>query len=82
MLQCRKFSSIRAVLYTFVLQKGGANVILLDNPAIIQGAGIEPLFLNQLSLARGTVAEFLDTPFITMCGAVVLNLELRVFRFR
>ena len=69
-----------AVLYTVVLQKGGANVILQDNPAIIQGAGIEALFLNQLSQAsRGTVAEFLDSLFITMCSAVVLNLELRFF---
>ncbi len=82
MTELGKLSGIRAVLYTVVLQKRGANVILQDIPAIIQGAGIEALFLNKFSLARGTVADFLDSLFITMCGAVVLNLELRVSRFR
>lgn len=73
-----KLSGIAAVRHTVAILKAEANVILRDAPAAIKTAGIEALLVDQVSLAGGTVAEFLDIPFITVCSAVVLNQELGI----
>ena len=73
-----KLSGMAAVRHTVTVLKAEANVVLRDAPAAIKKAGIEALLVDQASLAGGTVAEFIDIPFITVCSAVVLNLELGI----
>ncbi len=44
-------------------------------PKAITQTGVEALLVDQASPERGTVADFLSIPFITICSAVVLNRE-------
>lgn len=46
-----------------------------DAPALLKAAGVEALLVNQGSVEGGTVADFLNIPFVTVCSAVVLNRE-------
>ena len=50
-------------------------MLFQDAPEAIKAAGIEALLVDQTSLEGGTVAEFLDIPFVTVCNAVMINRE-------
>jgi len=41
----------------------------------MKAAGVEALLVNQSSVEGGTIADFLEIPFVTVCSAVVLNRE-------
>ena len=73
--QLGKLSGLAALQYTINLIKEAAAVMLRDAPASLEASGVEALLVNQSSLEGGTVADFLDIPFVTVCSAVVLNLE-------
>ena len=47
--------------------------MLRDAPTAIKDAGVQALLVDQISLEGGTVAEFLEIPFITICSAMVLH---------
>ncbi|MGK7926925.1 MAG: glycosyltransferase [Spirulina sp.] len=64
-----------AVKHTINVLARGAYVTLRDAPTVIKAAGIEALLVDQVSVAGGTIAEFLGLPFITICNALVLNQE-------
>ena len=70
-----KLSAREALKYTIQALSDGANVLLRDAPKAIKEAGVEALLVDQASSEGGTVAEFLDIPFISICSAVVLNRE-------
>ena len=46
---------------------------LQELPQVLKKAGIEALLVDQALLEGGTIAEFLDIPFITVCSALMLN---------
>ncbi|MEG4147721.1 glycosyltransferase [Microcoleus sp. Pol12B5] len=71
--QLGKLSGLAALQYTINLLKEGAAVMLRDAPASLKASGVEALLVNQGSVEGGTVADFLDIPFVTVCSAVVLN---------
>lgn len=73
-----KLNGLAALKYTVDLLKQEAAVFLRDAPFAIRQAGVEALLVDQIKPAGGTVAEFLDIPFITICSAVVLNPEVTV----
>lgn len=73
--QLGKLSGIAALAYTINLLKQSADVVLRDAPASLKAAGVEALLVNQGSIEGGTVADFLNIPFVTVCSAVVLNRE-------
>jgi MGT family glycosyltransferase len=66
---------IAALQYTIHLLKQISAVTLRDAPASLKAAGVEALLVNQSSVEGGTIADFLEIPFITVCSAVVLNRE-------
>jgi len=70
-----KLSGLAALQYTVSVLQQTAAVMLRDVPTAIKDTGVEALLVDQVSLEGGTVAEFLDIPFITVCSAVVLNRE-------
>ncbi|NEP88384.1 MAG: glycosyltransferase [Okeania sp. SIO2C2] len=70
--QLSKLSGLAAFRYTINLFKDGANVLLRDAPQVIKNAGVDALLIDQASSA-GSIADFLNIPFITICSAVVLN---------
>ena len=73
--QLSKLSGIAALQYTVNLLKDQAVVLLRDAPSAVKQAGVEALLVDQVSPEGGSVAEFLNIPFITVCSAVVLNRE-------
>jgi UDP:flavonoid glycosyltransferase YjiC (YdhE family) len=53
-------------------------VLLRDGPEVIKSIGIEALLVDQVSPEAGTIADFLDIPFISICSAVVMNRETSI----
>ncbi|MEG4210114.1 glycosyltransferase [Microcoleus sp. S13_B4] len=68
-----KLSGLAALRHT--LKPGGntSNAILREAPMAIKKAGVEALLVDQVSLEGGTIAEFINIPFITVCSALLLN---------
>ena len=64
---------LAALKYTIDLLKQLSAVTLQDAPASLKAAGVEALLVNQSSVEGGTIADFLEIPFVTVCSAVVLN---------
>lgn len=52
-----------------------AEMILRHAPAAIQAAGVDVLLVDQVTTAAGTVADYLQLPFITVCNALLINRE-------
>jgi len=42
-----------------------------EAPEAIKSAGVEALLIDQVTLAGGTIADFLNLPFITVCNALL-----------
>ena len=76
--QLGKLSGFKALQYTINWIANGANIVLRDAPEVIKAAGIDALLVDQASPAGGTVAEYLDIPFVSVCCAIMLNREISV----
>jgi zeaxanthin glucosyltransferase len=73
--QLGKMNGLAALRYTINLIKHEVTVFLQEAPSVIKEAGIEALLVDQVAPEGGTIAEFLDIPFISICSALPLNLE-------
>lgn len=73
--QLGKLSGFAALRHTIFSIQELANMLLRDAPEVLKQAGVEALLVDQVSSEGGTVAEFLDIPFISVCSAMVLNRE-------
>ncbi len=73
--QLGKLSGMRAFRYTIGLVAEVSTLILTQAPAIIKKAAVEALLVDQVSPEGGTIADFLNIPFITVCSALMLNRE-------
>ncbi|BAZ18662.1 glycosyl transferase family protein (plasmid) [Calothrix sp. NIES-4071] len=69
---------IAALKYTIELLKEISAVTLRYAPALLKAAGVEAMLVNQSSAEGGTIADFLQIPFVTVCSAVVLNQDPNV----
>ncbi|MGK7897224.1 MAG: glycosyltransferase [Xenococcus sp. (in: cyanobacteria)] len=76
--QLGNMSGFKALQYTLTRLTNSAEIRLRDTPEIITNAGIEVLLVDQVSPAGGTVAEYLNIPFVSVCSALMLNRELSV----
>jgi MGT family glycosyltransferase len=52
-----------------------AGMLFRDAPTAIRSAGINLLLVDQVTSAGGTIADYLNLPFITICNALPLNQE-------
>ncbi len=52
-----------------------AKMLFRDAPEAIRQAGIDLLLVDQLTNAGGTIADYLNLPFITVCNALPINRE-------
>jgi zeaxanthin glucosyltransferase len=73
--QLGKLDGLKAVRFTMDILKMKAFVSLRDIPSLAKEAGVEALLVDQLSSEGGTIADFLNIPFISVCSAVVFNQE-------
>ncbi|HEY9708254.1 MAG TPA: glycosyltransferase, partial [Oculatellaceae cyanobacterium] len=73
--QLGELSGLGAMRYTISLIQQSAITLLQEAPAAIKEAGVEALLIDQVSPGGGSVADFLDIPFITVCNAMLINQE-------
>ncbi|WP_414624302.1 glycosyltransferase [Calothrix sp. CCY 0018] len=66
-------SGLAALRYTVKLLTNGAIRNLEYLPQAIKDNQIEALLVDQVTPEGGTVAEYLNIPFITVCSALILN---------
>lgn len=76
--QLGNLSGFEALKYTINWIANAANMCLRDTPETIKAAGIEALLVDQASPEAGTVAEYLEIPFVSVCSAIMLNREINV----
>lgn len=70
-----KLSGLAALKYTVYLVQQSAAMLLQQGPAAVKQAGIEALIVDQLSPGGGTIADYLDIPFISSGGCLLPNQE-------
>ncbi len=70
-----KSSGLAALQHSLKAGQKRSTAIIRDAPTAIKKAGIEALLVDQVSLEGGTIADFLNLPFVTVCGALLLNRE-------
>ncbi|MBE9038618.1 glycosyltransferase [aff. Roholtiella sp. LEGE 12411] len=73
--QLGKLSGLAAMRYTINWFKQVAAMTFQDAPEAIRAAGVEALLIDQAIVGAGSIADFLDIPFISVCNALLFNLE-------
>ncbi len=73
--QLGELSGLAAFKYIVTLFQQSTAMLLREAPQAIVAAGVEVLLIDQTSFGGGTVADFLEIPFISVCCALMLNLE-------
>ncbi len=73
-----KLRGFKAFQYTIQWVTEEMEMHLRELPKLVQFVGIELLLVDQASQAGGTIADYLNIPFITVCNALILNVELRI----
>ncbi|MBW4577779.1 MAG: glycosyltransferase [Aphanothece sp. CMT-3BRIN-NPC111] len=70
-----KLSGIAAFKYTINQMLNESYAVLTEAPSLLKRGGVEILLVDQAISEGGTIAEFLDIPFISVCNALLLNRE-------
>lgn len=73
-----KLSGRHALEHTLKTVEQDMRIILQYAPEIIQSEGIKALLVDQCSPVGGTIADFLNIPFISLCNALPLNREIGI----
>ncbi len=76
--QLGNLSGFKALKYTLAWIANTAEMCFRDAPEAIKVTGIEALLVDQTSPEGGTVAEYLDIPFVSVCNAMMLNRDKSV----
>ena len=76
--QLGNLSGPQALKYTLDWIADTAKMYLQDAPEVVQTEGIEALLVDQVAPEGGTVAEYLNLPFVSICSALMLNREINV----
>ncbi|MBW4565610.1 MAG: glycosyltransferase [Mojavia pulchra JT2-VF2] len=72
--QLGELSGLAALRYAFRHFQQQLNAALLrDAPSVIKEAGVEAILVDQVIPVRGTLAEFLNIPWIEVCNALIDN---------
>ncbi|HEY9799709.1 MAG TPA: glycosyltransferase [Leptolyngbyaceae cyanobacterium] len=73
-----KLSGFAAIKFTIDGIRQTTQITLREMPTLVKQAGVDALIVDQLSPEGGSVAEFLDIPFITYACGVPVNLDISV----
>lgn len=71
--QLGNLNGFQAVKHSVQWMAAVANTTLRDAPEVIRATAIEALLIDQASPEGGTVAQYLDLPFVSICSAIMLN---------
>jgi zeaxanthin glucosyltransferase len=73
-----ELSGLAAFKQIVTMFRRSTTMLLDEAPQAIAAAGVEVLLVDQTSSGGSTVADFLNLPFITVCCALMLNLEVGI----
>jgi len=76
--QLGKLNGLAALRYTIAQIQKQSAIFFQQAPGAIKEAGIDVLLVDQTSPAGGTVAEYLDIPFVSVSSALMINRDLSV----
>lgn len=76
--QLGQLNGIAGVKFTVNWLKISTKMLFNQAPNALRLAGVEAILVDQVTLGGGTVAEFLNLPFITICNALLINREAGV----
>jgi zeaxanthin glucosyltransferase len=70
-----EMSSMEGLKFTVKWIQQEANMLCTDAPAAIKAREIDLLIVDQITRIGGTIAEFVQIPFVTICNALPINVE-------
>ena len=70
-----KMSGVAGLKFTVNRLKISTQLLFDQAPNALKLAGVEAILVDQVTLGGGTIAEFLNLPFITICNALLINRE-------
>lgn len=73
--QIGKMSGLAAWRFEIQVARNELDIICRELPDALKQAGVEILLVDQGELVGGTIAEFVDIPFISICNALAFNRE-------
>jgi MGT family glycosyltransferase len=73
--QLGKLTGLAGLKFAIQFFQKEAGMLFRDAPTAIRCAGIDLLLVDQVTSAGGTIADYLNLPFITVCNALPLNQE-------
>lgn len=73
--QLGEMDGLAGFKFTLAYFQKEAEMLFRRAPTAIQSAGVDLLLVDQVTTAGGTVADFLNLPFITLCNALPINRE-------
>lgn len=73
-----ELSGLTAIEYTFQGIAKRAEINLRETSKAAKEENIEALIIDQICFEGATIAEYLNVPFITVCGALLTNEESTV----
>jgi zeaxanthin glucosyltransferase len=73
-----ELSGLSAFRHIVTMFQRSTRMLLDEGPQAISAAGVEVLLIDQTSSGGSTVADFLELPFVTVCCALMLNLEIGI----
>jgi zeaxanthin glucosyltransferase len=76
--QVGNLSGMAVLKETIKVAEQSMQVILQEAPGIIRAEDIQALLVDQCTPVGGTVADFLNIPFISLCNALPLNREMTI----
>lgn len=71
-------SGLSALNYTIDWMKQEIQMFVKEAPSVLQSLAVKALLIDQVTIIGGTVAEYLNLPFITVCNALLINQEAAV----
>lgn len=76
--QNSKLSRLRAFFFTITWAQKATKIMLQEAPEVIHKTGVDFLLIDQITIAGGTIADYLQLPYVTICSALPLNPEIEV----
>jgi zeaxanthin glucosyltransferase len=76
--ELRRRHGLAALHFTIQAVARTSEMMLRESPAAIKASGISMLLVDQTEPAKGTIADRLRLPFVTICNALALNRDPNV----
>lgn len=70
-----EISGLPASRFTIAWLEKETAMLIREAPTALSQAGIEALLIDQVTPVGGTIADFVNIPFVTVCNALLINRE-------